>query len=278
MNGFQILAIALTLLSCSGKSDTDNTQSPPTPSKPDTPVVDDGWELVWEDNFDGTTINSANWARVRWGSPDWQNMMAPNRADLAYIDNGELVLLGKENDHSGSENTDYVTGGVQSEGKKFFKLAKFEVKAKFNCAQGFWPAIWLMPNSSVQWPKGGEIDIMEHLNSESKVYQTVHSYYTQYVNKDAPHSATRSIRRLDWNTYAVEIWEDKICMYVNDVLTYTYSKMDGVEYQWPFATYSYYIILSNQLGGGWVGEIHPEDLPSELRIDWVRVYQPKQND
>ena len=275
MKGIHFMLVALAIVACGGKSDTDTTVTPPTPSKPEAPAADDGWELVWEDNFDGTAINSANWARVRYGTPDWQNMMAPNRADLAYIENGELVLLGKVNDHSGSETTAYVTGGVQTEGKKYFKLARFEVRAKFNCAQGFWPAIWLMPNANVQWPKGGEIDIMEHLNSENKVYQTIHSYYTQYVNKNTSHSVEKGIRRLDWNTYAVEIWEDKICMFVNDEKTYTYSKMEGVEYQWPFADYSYYLILSNQLGGEWVGEITASQLPSELRIDWVRVYQRK---
>ena len=271
-NGLYILTIALALLSCSGKDDSSSNQSPPTPSKPDAPAVDDGWELVWEDNFDGTTINSANWARVPWSTPDWQNMMAPKRADLAYIENGELVLLGKVNDHSGTETTDYVTGGVQSQGKKYFKLAKFEVRAKFNCAQGFWPAIWLMPNANVQWPRGGEIDIMEHLNSENKVYQTIHSAYTQSATNHS-HSVEKSINRRDWNTYAVEIWENQICMFVNDVKTYTYPKMEGVDTQWPFATYSYYLILSNQLGGEWVGEVDVSTLPVKMYIDWIRVYE-----
>ena len=295
MNRFYILSMALAFLSCSGGgSDADSTLSlpisnesmaPATEDKiefpdpditPEPPDTDDNWELVWEDNFDGETINSANWSRVRWSTPDWQNMMAPNRADLAYVENGELVLLGKVNDHSGSETTTYVTGGVQSENKKSFKLAKFEARIKFNSLQGFWPAFWLMPNASVQWPKGGEIDIMEHINTENVAYQTIHSYYTLNVD-DSGHSASKGIKRDDWNTYAVEIYEDRICMYTNGVKTLTYSKKDGVENQWPFATYSYYIILSNQLEGSWAGQVtDPSDLPSELRVDWVRVYQPKQ--
>lgn len=283
MNRVFLLAAVLALLSC-GKSQADNTTpqstpttptTPPTPTPEPEPEPDDGWELVWEDNFDGTSINSANWSRVPYGTPDWQNMMAPKRADLAYVENGELVLLGKVNDHSGSETTTYVTGGVQSQNKKYFKLAKFEARVKFNSIQGFWPAVWLMPNGNVQWPKGGEIDIMEHINLEGIAYQTIHSYYTLNVD-DSGHSASKTIQRDDWNTYAVEIFEDKICMYVNGTKTLTYSKKEGVANQWPFATYSYYLILSNQLEGSWAGNVTaPAKLPSELRVDWVRAYQRK---
>ena len=27
-----------------------------------------------------------------------------------------------------------------------------------------------------------------------------------------------------------------------------------------------------QLGGSWVGPVHPEELPVEMEIDWVRFY------
>jgi len=32
-----------------------------------------------------------------------------------------------------------------------------------------------------------------------------------------------------------------------------------------------------QLGGSWVGNVHPEDLPVEMEIDWVRFYRFKKN-
>ena len=34
-------------------------------------------------------------------------------------------------------------------------------------------------------------------------------------------------------------------------------------------------ILSNQVGGGWVGPAVEADLPTELRIDWVKVYSAR---
>ena len=237
----------------------------------------EGWKLVWTEDFKSDAIDDEAWSRINKGGSDWNDMMSL-REDLAYIEDGQLVLLGKPNDGRSDDTTAFVTGGVQSKGKRSFSLARFEVKAKFNCVNGFWPAIWLMPDGEIGWPHGGEIDIMEHLNADSLIYQTVHSDYTLKVNPDSPHGSTARIDPGDWNIYSTEIHRDSICMYTNGVKTMTYPRMEGVEGQFPWSDYPFYFILSNQLGGGWVGPVDkPEQLPSELRIDWVKVYQKREN-
>ena len=234
----------------------------------------DGWELVWTEDFDGPEIDEAVWSRVPQGHADWCDMMSL-RPDLAYIEDGALVLLGKKNDGSSADTTAFVTGGVASWGKKSFALARYEVKAKFNCVNGFWPALWLLADDKSGWPDGGELDIMEHLNADSLVYQTVHSVYTLNVDKESPHGSTARIDPGDWNIYATEIYRDSICMYTNGVKTLTYPRIEGAEGQFPWSDHPYYFILSNQLGGKWVGPVSPEQLPSELRIDWIKVYQKR---
>jgi hypothetical protein len=34
-----------------------------------------------------------------------------------------------------------------------------------------------------------------------------------------------------------------------------------------------FMIISNQLEGKWVCPVEAAELPSELRVDWVRVYE-----
>ncbi|MBR1927094.1 MAG: glycoside hydrolase family 16 protein, partial [Bacteroidales bacterium] len=151
---------------------------------------EDGWKLVWTENFDGPELDNSSWSRVGTGRSDWNDMMSL-RPDLAYIEDGQLVLVGKSNDHSSGDTTAFVTGGIHSKGKKSFALAKYEIRAKFNSAGGFWPALWLMPDDDSRWPDGGELDIMEHLNSDRFVYQTVHCHYTKKVDdKNPEHYAT----------------------------------------------------------------------------------------
>ena len=83
--------------------------------------------------------------------------------------------------------------------------------------------------------------------------------------------------RDDWNIYAAEVYRDSVCFYVNGAKTLTYPRVEGMEYQFPFPDKEMHIRLSNQLGGGWVGPVsNPEQLPAELRIDYVRVYQKEE--
>jgi len=233
----------------------------------------DKWKLVWEDDFTGTELDRSSWRRIPPGRSDWNNMMS-FREDLVCLENGELVLLGKVNDGKGAERTRFVTGGVWGLNKRYFPLAKFEVRARFNHVDGFWPAIWLLPQFK-RWPDGGEIDIMEHLNDDPFVYQTVHSDYSLHVNdKNPPHSTTAPIRVDDYNVYGVEVHADSICFSVNGIHTLTYPRVPELEGQFPWADNDFYIILSNQVEGGWVGSADkPEQFPTELRIDWVKVYQ-----
>ena len=237
---------------------------------------EEGWTLVWTEDFNGPTIDETVWERVPNGKSDWNNMMSL-REDLAYIEDGQLVLLGKINDGTSGDTTAFVTGGVKSVGKKSFKMAKFEIRAKFNDVQGFWPALWLMPDGGAAEGDYAEIDIMEHLNHDDFVYQTVHSRYSLDVSRTDPKNyGTGPIKNNDWNIYAAEVYQDSICTYTNGTKTMTYPRVEGKEKQFPWPEYPFYFILSNQLEGGWVGKADkPEEFPSELRIDWIKVYQWK---
>jgi len=236
-----------------------------------------GWSLVWTEDFNGPAIDTSTWSRVSLGPYDWNNMMSL-REDLAYIENGELVLLGKVNDGSSPDTTRFVTGGVQSCGKVSFTLAKFEIKARFNSAGGFWPALWLMPDCSFPKEKYAEVDLMEHLNSDPFVYQTVHSGYTLNVNDSIPpHHTTAPVDPDGWNIYGVEIYKDSLCLFTNGEKSFTYPRVDSLANQFPWAEFPFYMILSNQLEGGWVGKVtDPGELPSELRVDWIKVYEWKE--
>lgn len=235
------------------------------------------WSLVWEENFDEAALDSTKWSRIGAGNADWDRHMS--RLDSCYdLRNGNLILKGIVNTVDKNDARPYLTGGVTTQGKFSFLYGKIEICAKLGCAKGAWPAFWMMGENiaTIGWPKCGEIDIMEHLNSDGIVYQTAHSYYTYTLNEKWPVKGdTARINKGEYNVYGLEWTPDELAWTVNGNKTFSYPRTDtDKEGQWPFNT-PFFILIDMQLGGQWVGPVDLEDLPVEMAIDWVRVSQLK---
>lgn len=229
-----------------------------------------GWKLQWSDEFERNgQFEASKWSLCERGKSDWNNTMSDDRRCVT-VRNGRLLLNGFVNQRKGKDEPPFLTGGLTSKGKFSFQHGRIEINARFKSAKGAWPALWLLGDKG-GWPKNGEIDIMEHLNFEDSVYQTVHSGFTQHSN-NPPKGGTAKIDKKGFNTYGVEWDTDKITFSVNDKTTFTYPRVadKGAE-QWPFDQ-PFYIIMSMQIGGTWVGAADPKDYPSGMEVDWVRVY------
>jgi len=254
----------------------DASESAASPSQE--PVDQSRWELLWQDDFAEEQLDDTRWTRCKRGTPDWKNTMSDDRR-LLKIENGVLHLRGIVNDKQDTDPVPYLTAGVTSRGKFAFQYGKVQIRARFKCAQGAWPALWML-GTERGWPANGEIDLMEHLNFDHKVYQTVHSEYTIKIDKtNTPKkSGTTEIKRDDWNTYGCEWNAERIVFTVNGKPTHTYPRVPDLgEKQWPF-NQPFYFILSMQIGGGWVngsGPTNPAHYPAGMEVDWVRVYRRK---
>ena len=232
---------------------------------------DPEWSLEWSEEFNTDDIDWSVWEYCPRQDAEWANKMVP-REDLVFQKDGNLEVWAKVAD---SGNFPYVTGGIWGEGLKSFDLGRIDVRMKKDFAQSFWPAVWMMPDANIGWPDGGEIDIMEHLNYDPIVYQTVHSYYTENVSKNDPidHSTTIVDTR-EYHIYSVEVFEDRLVYYVDNKPQLVYQRDDTKEGQYPFRDYDFYMILSAQLGGNWPGEATGKDLPAAMYVDFVRYYAP----
>ena len=173
---------------------------------------------------------------------------------------------------------------MNTQNKHNFKYGLFEAKVKVPAGQGFLPAFWMMPadeNLYGQWPRCGEIDIMEVLGSDTKTaYGTIH-----YGN---PHSESQGKYTLKNRSFSDEYhifsaeWEPgKINWYVDGILMHTesdwYSVTEGqgeITYPAPFDQ-PFYIILNLAVGGNWPG--NPDETTdiekAAFKIDYVKVYQ-----
>jgi len=234
------------------------------------------WQIIWQDNFDGSELDTSKWTRIPRGKPACFKHMTSDPRCYAITD-GKLFLKGIVNPDTLSDSRHFLTGGVFTKGKFAFQYGKIEIHAKLECAQGSWPAIWMMAEEKRygEWPRNGEIDIMEHLNFEDIIYQTTHSFYTRILkqNKNPLHNGTAKLDISQFNTFGLEWYPDKLVFTLNGKETFVYPKVYGVvPSQWPY-DHPFYVLIDQQLGGSWVGKINPEDLPVQMIIDWVKVYQ-----
>lgn len=230
-----------------------------------------GYTLVWEENFEDSTKLVDNWSKIPRGGSDWNNYMS-DYDGLYEVRSGNLILKGIKNTVLPEDSVPYLTGGVYTKGKKVFGHGRIEINARLFGARSAWPAFWMLPENE-QWPHGGEIDIMERLNNDGFIYQTVHSDYTYNQGiKDNPQAGiVAHIEPDNYNVYAVELFADSICFFVNDTHTHTYPRIETDKSgQFPFGDKNFYLLLDMQLGGDWVGPVNEQDLPTEMHIDWVR--------
>ncbi len=237
---------------------------------------DDSWKLAWEDEFEGSEIDWSVWSKTKRGNSDWNNYMS-SVDELFEVKDGILTLKAIANTNYPNDKSPYLTGGLTGKGKKSFDMenGRIDVRARFDSGQGFWPAIWMLGDVNISWPVNGEIDIMEHLNFDNYVYQTLHTKYTTEESKTNPPASQRTnINKDEFNVYSVEIYENELVFLVNDEVTHRYPKLDSATpAQYPFTAWNFYVILSAQLGGNWVGNPNPEHLPLQMDIDWVRFYE-----
>lgn len=247
------------------------------------------WQLVFSDDFNGSALDSSKWNRidyVNWQVSDWRKYQSRD-ADLVTMNgNGTVSLWGKygdftsQSDQTGAADT-YACGGIFTNKTFTFQYGYVEVRAKFDCAPGVWPAIWMMPVNG-PWPQTGEIDIMEHLNYEGIVHQTLHyndangkKTTSGTVNASGGSTAYFSgvEDKADFHTYGVEWTPDHISFLMDGQKTLTV-KSDPNNPNWPFNKENnpYYLMLDMQMGGSWAGDIGNIGDGVAMTLDYVRVY------
>lgn len=230
------------------------------------------WELKFTEDFNGTKLNEKLWTRIDKGNPDWMKKMSL-RPDLVTVSGGQLHCWGKRNEDLEADPRTHLTGGVMTKDRFAMKYGKIEFRMKLDNGQkGAWPAVWMMPQTTVLgWPNDGEIDIVERLNSDAFVYQTVH-FGTGEKGGHKSRGGKGKIKNGDWNVYGLEWTPEAIVWTVNGTETFRHAKgPDDDSFKYPWTT-PFYLMIDYQLGGNWVGGVDESTLPKAMHVDWVKFY------
>lgn len=217
------------------------------------------------------------------------------RKENVRVKNGLLVIEGckekfenpnyKKGSAEWKENrkvAQYTSGSINTMGKAEFKYGRIEVRAKMPRGKGMWSAIWMMGinRSKVNWPRCGEIDIMEYLGRDPHtIHAANHFADPNVMNKKTVHKSagkgqiTINEPYNSFHVYSIE-WDEKQIKFFVDDKQYSTLNIDvaGKGKDNPYRR-PHYLLLNLALGGSWGGEIDDNMLPQKYEIDYVRVYK-----
>lgn len=266
---FLVIAILpAVVFSCRKKAD------PPPPvivqPQPQPPAGPLTYQLVWADEFDSTAINTANWnfetGGGGWGNNEKQFYQEAN----ATVSGGNLVITAKKQVVNANQ---YTSARLTTQNKRIFTYGKIEARMKIPMVQGLWPAFWTLGAnfSTIGWPKCGEIDIMEHINTEDLVYGYMHwdnNGHSSYGGKTNTTPAEYHVYAIEWDSGSIRWYLDGVLYHQANI---SYNINGTNEFHEPF-----FIILNLAVGGNWPGQtIDDSKLPAAFYVDYVRVYQLK---
>lgn len=265
------------------ENDTDEKND--VVQKPDESQINTEYKLVWEDDFNATELNRDDW-NVELHEPGWVNQEWQEYVDSEeniYLQDGNLIIQAVKATKDGKDY--YTSGRVNTQNKHDYKYGKFEVRAKVPSGKGFLPAFWMMPtdeNVYGQWPKCGEIDIMEVLGDKTDTAHGTLHYGEPHTQKQGTYQLDKGDFSSEYHVYACEWEPGEIRFYVDGELYFTQNdwftkreEFGEVTYPAPFDQ-PFYMILNVAVGGSWVGypdESTKFDENARMVVDYVRVYQ-----
>jgi hypothetical protein len=260
------------------------------------------WTQIWSDEFNGaagTGVDTSTWkydTGTGFGTGEIETMTT-STANV-HQDGSGHVLITALRDSSGN----WTSGRFETIRDDFAAPAGGELAVEASIQQpnvsgaageGYWPAFWMLGTpfrtDGGQWPKDGEVDILEDVNGLSSVYGTLHCG----TNPGGPCNETSGIGsgqracpgcQTGFHTYRVEIDRsvspEQIRWYLDGSNYFTVSANQVDPTTWSNAVdHAFFIIFDLAMGGGFPNGVAGHTTPTSatvsgasMIVDYVRVF------
>jgi beta-glucanase (GH16 family) len=238
-----------------------------------TPPPPTQWNIVWDDEFNGTAINPAIWTFENGNNGGWGNNELEyytGRTNNAYVSNGLLHIVAWQ---ESTNRFSFTSARMKTQGLYATPTCgRFEWRARLPAGVGMWPALWMMGTnfSLVGWPGCGEIDIVENNGSNPAFVQG--SLHSNGGDPTAIHNFTGGESVTNFHTYLLDWEPGSIKWFVDGQVYETQSS------QAPFNA-PFFFLMNLAVGGQYVGSPTVSQIkagtvfPAELQVDYVRIYE-----
>lgn len=257
------------------------------------PTLDGGWNLVWNDEFDGAKIDLTKW------KPEIGIVRNENAAQVYTDDeknlrlkNGMLEITAryapktpcptynpdaaKKNWINERQEVDYTSASLNSSSTFNFLFGRVEIRAKVPAGKGVWPAVWTLGKNKWGWPHNAEIDILEHISNEPKTAYAIFRWGEPDGPKEVKVVRTTKFEpnlAAAFHLYVME-WDEKMMRILIDGKEIGKINLAQANYkdgENPLRTPHYLIV--NLALGGWAEKPQPKDYPTTFFVDYIRFYQ-----
>ncbi|MEO6310452.1 MAG: glycoside hydrolase family 16 protein [Leifsonia sp.] len=266
------------------------TSAPTPPPAPNTPA---GWKLVWNDEFNGTSIDKTKWNvdnRSTYGDGNHELACLMDRAENVKTAGGLLTITARKEatpiqcgtkDSRFPNGRSYTSAMLSTKSKVDFEYGRFEVRAKTPLTQGaskgLWPAFWMRPTTGGI----GELDILEAVGTGKAdpftANRLVHTIHYDYIGTHPPevqnYTLPTGTTADGFHSYAVEWAPGSITWYVDGRRSFERNLSTTSWLDQAFGK-NFYLRLNLAVGGNWPGSPDADTaFPATYQVDYVRVYQ-----
>ena len=234
---------------------------------PPVPVgVPGRWKLIFDDEFDGTSLDTAKWS-TGWLSSGITGPVNDNEKECydpsqVSVGGGSLSLeMIAKIESCGSNDPRFTSGLVNTDGKFSYTYGLLEARVWLPAANenpgrvANWPGVW---TDGQDWPYDGENDIAEGLGG--RICAHFHSAVDNAgLGAGGGNGCSYATYAGGWHTFAAD-WEPGSVTYYYDG-TSIGSLTTGV------TSAPMFIVLSYAAGQAYL------QAPATMKVDYVRVWQ-----
>ncbi|MCR5484991.1 MAG: family 16 glycosylhydrolase [Clostridiales bacterium] len=250
------------------------------PSVPHGAPLDlDGYNLVFEDEFEGETLDTDVWYHRAEG----ERRTGFTSSDQVRLEDGKAIFRGE-----------YLTDGKFGEGwytgmialhKKYLR-GYFEIKCKCNKDRDYWSAFWLQSDNSYDHDisaggvGGAEVDIFEAMETryfpgilknsiKSTVYCNGTDVLTDHIDRQRVGKYYVKDLYGSFHTFGLKWTEKEYIFYIDGIESGRTSFGKGV------STIPEYVIVSLEIPD----EMHrkPDGTVTEFEVDYVKIWQTEKD-
>jgi beta-glucanase (GH16 family) len=275
--------VFLSVLSCtnSGKNSETNEADSALTFNPGS-----DYEIAWSDEFNGKAIDDKNWnmqvLEAGHFNDEWQRYT--NSPENAYVENGCLIIKANHESNIIGKNQ-YTSARLNTANKQAWKYGKIVARMKLPYGHGLWPAFWMLganideTGGDTPWPQAGEIDILELYGSRNDSVVESNIHYADSTNAHASMGTVAYKNKTGRFADAFHIfefdWDEQHMTWVVDGIEYASTPITA-DYMSEFHK-EFFILLNVAVGNQWAGRPDAESVfPQYMYVDWVRVYQKKE--